>query len=46
MEHTRDELHILPKVADATKAHLASTNDITSFAALKNLIYIKEAVEI
>lgn len=46
LQHTREGIHVVPTVAEATKAHLAATSDITQFVALKNLIYMKEAVEI
>jgi len=46
LAHTQEGLHILPSVSEATKAHLAVTDDITEFVALKNLIYLKEAIEI
>ena len=46
LAHTQEGLHVLPPVSEAAKAHLATTNDITEFVALKNLIYLKEGVEI
>lgn len=46
LEHVQKKKHDLPPISKETKRDLASLDDVSGFAALQNLIYLRERVEI